>query len=425
MKRIFVLCLMMLLMMSLILAQGALAKKTISFWVPATGPVFDTYKEAVEIFNESSKDFQVNIVSVPDMARKLLVAVAGGTPPDIAAHWDPGALREWVDRGSLLSLTPFVKEDNYDLSTYVPQCVNQVTFYEQLWGLPLTSSLKPILLWNKDLFAEAGLDPDTGPKTWKDFVAYSDKLTRKEGNTIKRLGFTPLWGHINSQAINIFYVQNGVQLASPDGNKVIGYINTPKAVEALQFIADFANRYGREAYQTFSSQFGSGIQDPFLIGRLAMAGGSTPMAVRGIFYYKPDFKLGYSLFPTPTGKNPIVFTYGSCLIIPKGSKHPKEAWEFAKWYTGPEQTLLSKKVGYNSGNIIALEKTKDVISSHLVLSYHKSIVHIPQTPVQGLYMDEMLKTRDEVIYGRKTAQQALDDFARKIQAEIDKFVAKK
>lgn len=418
-------CLSVLLIVGLVLAQSALAKKTISFWVPATGEVFDTYKEAVEVFNSKSEDFQVNVVGVPDMARKLLVAVAGGTPPDVVAHWDPGSLREWVERDSLLPLTPFIKSDKYDLSTYVPKCLEQVTFYDQLWGLPLTSSLKPVFFWNKDLFKEAGLNPEVGPKSWNELVAFSDKLTIKEGNRIKRIGFTPLWAHINREAFPIFFVQNGVQLASKDGNKVIGYINTPKAVEALEFVADLANRYGREAYQSFSSQFGSGIQDPFLTGRIAMAGGSSPMAVRGILYFKPDFKLGYSLLPTPTGKDHITFTYGSCIVIPKGSKHPKEAWEFAKWYSGPDQTILSEKVGYNAGNLVALERTKHVISSKIVLSYYKSIVHIPQTPVQGIYLDEIIKARDEVIYGRKSAKQALDDFARKIQAEIDKFVVKK
>lgn len=423
MKRLTIL-LGLVIILSLSLTQISFAKTKITFWAPATGEVFKVYKEAVELFNSKSKNVEVEIVSIPDMERKLLVAVAGGAPPDVAVHWAPMAMREWIERDSIIPLSPFIEAENFDLSNYVPECLKQVTFYGQIWGLPLTSSLKPVLYWNKDLFAEVGLNPNLGPKSWKDLVAYSDKLTVKQGDKIVRIGFTPLWAHIGEGGVGmIWLVQNGAKIVSSDGNKVQGYINTPEAVEALQFVADLANRYGREAYQTFSSQFGSGINDPFLTGRIAIAGGSSPMAVRGVLYYKPDFKLGYSLLPTPTGKNHITFTQGSAMIIPKGSKHPKEAWEFIKWFTGPQQTHLGRKIGYNPGNIIALKKTGDVLSSKIVLAWYKNIVNIPQTPVHGMLFDEFAKARNEVIYGRKTAKQALDDLANKIQEEIDKFLS--
>lgn len=420
MKRFVIFGIVILVLMSSVYI--VFAKETITFWVPATGEVYKVYKEAVDMFNAKSKNFQVEAVSIPDMERKLLVAVAGGAPPDVAVHWNPMALREWIDRDSILPLTPFIKDEKFDLSRYVPACLEQATFYGQVWGLPLTSSLKPMFYWNKDLFKEVGLNPNLGPKTWKDLLTYSDKLTiRKEGK-IERLGFTPLWGHIaNGAETLVWFVQSGVKPVSDDGNKIT--INTDKATEVLQFIADLANRYGREAYQAFSSQFGSGLNDPFLTGRLAMAGGSTPMAVRGILYYKPDFKLGYSLMPSPTGKEMIIFTQGSTMIIPKGSKHPKEAWEFIKWFTGPQQTHLSAKIGYNSGNILALRKTADVISSKLVLNYYKYVVNIPQTPAQGVFFDEIVRARNSVIYGQMTAKQALDVLAQKVQAEIDKILA--
>lgn len=422
MKRFISVLLMSFITLGLV--NVSFAKTKITFWAPATGEVFKVYQEAVNLFNAKSKNVEVEIVSVPDMERKLLVAVAGGAPPDVAVHWLPMGMREWVDRGSIMSLTPFIEADKVDLSSYVPECLKQVTFYKQIWGLPLTSSLKPVFYWNKKLFSEVGLNPNLGPKTWKDLVTYSDKLTLKQGDKIIRIGFTPLFAHISEGAVGLLWlVQKGVKVVSEDGNKVAGYINTPEAAEALQFVADLANRYGRESYQAFSSQFGSGINEPFLTERIAMVGASSPYAVRAVLYWKPDFPLGYSLFPTPTGKNLITFTQGSSMIIPNGSKHPKEAWEFIKWFSGPQQTLLSEKIGYNAGNLIALKKTGKVISSKIVITWYKNIVNIPQTPVQGMLFDEFAKARDEVIYGRKNAKQALDDLANKIQAEIDKFLA--
>ena len=53
---------------------------------------------------------------------------------------------------------------------YYPHIVDTVTFDGTQWGVPIAFSTKA-LYWNKDLFKQAGLDPEKPPKTWAEEIA--------------------------------------------------------------------------------------------------------------------------------------------------------------------------------------------------------------------------------------------------------------
>src|SRR5438067_9841210 len=48
------------------------------------------------------------------------------------------------------------------------------------------------LLWNRDAFAEVGLDPDRPPETLDALLEYARRLTKRDGNgKIQRIGMMP------------------------------------------------------------------------------------------------------------------------------------------------------------------------------------------------------------------------------------------
>lgn len=58
----------------------------------------------------------------------------------------------------------------------------------QTWGIPFQRSTI-MLYWNKDLFRQAGLAPDTAPATWAERTAFAEKLTRRDaGGNVSRYG---------------------------------------------------------------------------------------------------------------------------------------------------------------------------------------------------------------------------------------------
>ena len=62
---------------------------------------------------------------------------------------------------------PFVDEASFDLETLSPSHVRLARYEGDLYGLPFTAE-GSILLYNKNLFEQAGLDPDSPPTTWEE-----------------------------------------------------------------------------------------------------------------------------------------------------------------------------------------------------------------------------------------------------------------
>ncbi len=55
-------------------------------------------------------------------------------------------------------------------------------------GIPRSTDCR-LLFWNKDLFREAGLDPEKAPAAWEDLRQASIRLTKKNASGCDRIGF--------------------------------------------------------------------------------------------------------------------------------------------------------------------------------------------------------------------------------------------
>jgi len=96
-------------------------------------------------------------------------------------------------------------------------------------------------------------------------------------------------------------------------------------------------RYAWELYgdvsraEEFMSGAGSGADSPFCTGQQAImyAGSATPPTLQG---WCPTVKIWPWLLPRgPHGKHKVAMPGGDYIGILKGSKHPKEAYEFIEW----------------------------------------------------------------------------------------------
>ena len=57
------------------------------------------------------------------------------------------------------------------------------------YGIPYTVDLSG-LVWNKELFREAGLDPERPPETWDELIEYAQKLTKtNDSGEVEQYGF--------------------------------------------------------------------------------------------------------------------------------------------------------------------------------------------------------------------------------------------
>ncbi len=294
--------------------------------------------------------------------QKLMTSIVGGVPPDVI-NQDRFTIGDWASRGTFRPLDDFLaKESGPDAvraQDYYPAAWKEALYQGKVYGIP-TGIDDRLLLYNKTLFREAGLDPEKPPRTWAELLDFSKKLTKRNTDgTYARIGFIPNFGN------SWFYLyswQNAGSFLSPDGRTCT--LAAPENVEALAYMKTVYEALGGyNQVNVFQSGFQSGEQDPFFLGKIAMVINGSWM-VPNIARYAPDLDFGVAFAPVPAErlrhegrfKNEtdfVTWTGGFSLAIPQGAKNPEAAWRFIKFLLSEEgyriqnqaQAAYNKKIG--------------------------------------------------------------------------------
>ena len=168
-------------------------------------------------------------------------------------------------RWCLHELQEFADRDNITRDQLYDWAWDQTLFEDQTYGIPFETDVR-VLFWNKQLFEEAGLDPNKPPTTWDELWEYADKLDKKNADgTYDRIAFFPLW----NAGFNPFWAYlNNAPLIDAEGNPVI---NSPEAVETLEWIKRWVDRYGGwQALQDYRAKSGAPPNDLFMGNGVAM-----------------------------------------------------------------------------------------------------------------------------------------------------------
>jgi ABC-type glycerol-3-phosphate transport system substrate-binding protein len=263
--------------------------------------------------------------------RKTIVATAGGDPPDVAGIWVAN-LFSFADRNALTPLDDFIRADGRTveqwLDQYYPVYADMTTYAGRVWGALSTPSTTA-LHWNKRLFREAGLDPDRPPRTLAELDEFAEKLTKRDAKTgqITQLGFLPqepgwfAWSFPQWFGGALWDGTN-ITFAAPPANR-----------ECYEWVAGYTKKYGLEAVRSFSAGFGafSSPQNPFMSGKVAMIFQGVWMN-NYLSQYAPGLEYGVAPWPaTKPGLENFTVADADVLAIPRGAKHPREAWEFIKF----------------------------------------------------------------------------------------------
>ena len=109
----------------------------------------------------------------------LLLAMAGGNAPDIYGCWFH-IIRSDIRNGFLMPLDRWLgpKGKDWDGWKRVPPLWHRVASDKgHIYGLPAASVAYFGIVYRKDLVREAGLDPETTPRTWDEFYDWCRALT--------------------------------------------------------------------------------------------------------------------------------------------------------------------------------------------------------------------------------------------------------
>ncbi|MDC3416625.1 ABC transporter substrate-binding protein [Aquibacillus salsiterrae] len=396
---------------------GGKGKTTITFWHSMTDTSGDAVEEVIKEFEKQNPDIKVNASYIANQGEgqneKLLTAIAGGNPPDVA-YFDRFEVASWAAQGSLEKLTDLAESSGITQDKYYPFSWKEASYEGDLYAIPTTTDSR-LLFYNKDQFEEVGLDPENPPSTIAELEEAAKKLTIKDGNRFKRIGFIPWYGQ------GWFYGW-GWSFGGKfyDSSTQTATANNPKNVEALQWITDFAKEYGVEDIAGFTDSQGSGAMDPFLTGQLSMKIDGN-FGVASIEKFKPDLNYGVAPMPTPTGDNFTTWSGGWSVVIPKGAKNKEAAWEFLKFFGGEEGQKIFSKISRDFSVIDSVNEELGYKDDPIFSQFIKILPESHARPVmtQGsLYWNELASAVEGATRGNGTPEEILTKVNEKVNSAL-------
>ena len=288
-------------------------------WHP--GHKYDTYAEVIDSLKSAHPNLSVqwNVMQWPDIRRRLLAGFSAGNPPSVSEA-NPDWVAEFAQGGLLEPLTPYIARDgaamgfpsDWDEEALIPARIKG-TYY----AIPLHYTCA-LLFYNKTLLDKAGISHP--PTTWDNFLQAAKKITTRD-----------VWGFASNSdeelALWPWFTQNGVRYYDPKTNRV--GLDTPEAVEALQFLVDLVYKYKVAPAPSIGGSTMSADQ-LFTTGRVAMIY-TGPWDVHPILAAKPPFE--WRIGPATRRKVQATWSTGAWLIIPKQAPNKELAWEFIKHIT--------------------------------------------------------------------------------------------
>ena len=266
---------------------------------------------------------QVKLTVIPagQFVTKFATAVAGGSAPDVVAI-DLIYVPSFAAADQMTDLTDLAKALPY-AKTLSPSHVRLAIYEGKQYAVPFSAE-GSVLIYNKDLFKKAGLDPNKPPKNFAELEDYAKKITALGGD-IKGYYFSGAWAGCNAFTFLPLIWASGGDVLSADGKSAT--VNTPAVKDALALY--------RRMWQAglipagAKTDTGTNFLTAFTTGRIGMAGSGA----FSIGTLKRDYpKVDFGIAPLP-GKNggSSSFAGGDSIGIPKGSKNVQAAWEFIKW----------------------------------------------------------------------------------------------
>jgi multiple sugar transport system substrate-binding protein len=202
------------------------------------------------------------------------------------------------------------------------------------------------LYYNKAMFAKAGITHP--PRTMSELTADAKKLTQRSGDgTIKVAGFDPTWAFYEN-AVAHYAPLFDAKWTKPDGSSNLA--GDPNWTKLLQWQKDLVDWYGYDKLVRFNA----GAGDEFSASN-AFETGKIAMMIDGEFRTAfladehPELKYGTAPMPVDDGQPGLYgagYVTGNIAGIPKGAKHPEQAWALLKYLaTDPKaESVLSNEL---------------------------------------------------------------------------------
>ena len=323
------------------------ADVTIWHWMTDRQAAFD--KLAQQYFEETGVRVAFETYAPSDAYKnKIAAAATANLLPEIYNPMgDKNEIASYIKAGLIANLKDDMNKDGWK-NIFFAKALAQNTFEVNnefgveagIYAVPLDVNAM-MIYYNKDLFEQAGLNPNKPPKTWTEFIEAGKKL-RAAGIQPFVSGFGEGWmigAFAQSYQWNLFGKQG-----------IIDTINGKVPYTDARWVRIF----GLFAEMRDNNLFASGIvtkankdaEDSFAMGRTGMAFNGS-WGVNVYLGMNPDLNYGVMPMPALTDANYPIKMFGgegSSFFVNANSPNKQKAIDFLRWLTQNEpQTFLAKE----------------------------------------------------------------------------------
>src|ERR1700749_4890795 len=280
-------------MAAVTLASPAQALTEIAWWHAMSGELGRQLEKLAADFNASQSEYRI----VPsykgnysETVNAAIFAFRAHNQPAIVQVNEIATGTMMAGKGAIYPVFELMRDESETFSpaAYLPAVTGYYTDVAgNMLSFPFNSST-PILYYNKDLFRQAGLDPEVAPKTWPEVGAAARKL-RSAGAVC---GFTTSWpSWINVENFSAFH-------NLPISTRANGFggldaeldFNNPVMVRHIAQLAEW------QTDKTFDYSGRATTAEPrFQNGECGIFIGSS--ATRADIIANSKFEVGYGLMP--------------------------------------------------------------------------------------------------------------------------------
>ncbi len=398
---------------AVLLTTGASSAETLSMWARADTQTFLT--ELVNAYNAAHEN-QVELQIVPnnEIVQKYATAAAGGSAPDVLSL-DLIYVPAFAAAGQLEDITELAQSFEY-FEYFSPAHVRLGTYEDRIYGLPFYAD-GSIMFWNKDLFEQAGLDPERGPTSWAEIRDYAERVNALGGD-VRGYYFSGNCPPCNAFTFLPLVWASGGDIFSEDGRTAT--LDTPEMRDAITLYRGLVE--DGLVPQGSQSDNGSGFVTGFASGNVGMSPvGAFMIGVLNNDY--PEINYGVTLIPGQEG-GASSFSGGDNFVVTAGrtDKLPavREFLEFA--YSLEQQTMLASYGNLPLRADIAEEALSQVDPRYTIAASALAVGRAPYTTVYNdlinsasspwaLMINEVFFGEDvdeSLAYAQETMQAILD-----------------
>ena len=392
-------------------ADAGTSRGDITIWYSNNEQELEWGKQMVEAWNADHPDEQITGQEIPagkSSEEVIGAAITAGNAPCLIYNTAPSAVGQFEKQGGLVNLSDleggaaYIEDRSGDIATQYQNADGD--YFQMPW-----KSNPVVIFYNKDLFAQAGLDPENPQlSTYDEFLATSKALVDAGVSTVA------IQPAPTSEFFQMQFDFYPLYAAATGGEQIVADGKATFADQAGYDVADFwaemyKNGYsGQEQFQ--GDSFAEGYASMAIVG---------PWAVS----VYDDVNWGSVPVPTKDGIDPAdVWTFSDAKNIGLYSacENQATAWDVLKFSTSQEQDQKLLEITGQMPIRTNLQETyADYFSANPAYQAFgdqaSRTVEVPPGPNTVQMLQAFRDAWSEsVIFGKEDPKTALDDAAGKI-----------